>query len=265
MTNRRSDSVRFVHTGRDVEIAADLFAHRALSRDQLIALGRFGSVPRCNARMARLVLAGWARRFEHALRGSRAQHLYGPGPAAAPKIAERLGAGLEDVLGPCRRSVAPLFLEHTLALGDLRIVFEKRARLAGAGGFRWLPEALCRHEYSLRTLGGAWRKRVFQPDACFRMSGPDRVVFVELDLGNVSMPAFERKVVSYREYLGSGVFGSAYRAESFGVLVLGTTARRIEALSQVAKRVGGRSPVFEFARIAEAGDVAARILGGSGP
>lgn len=259
MTNRRSASVeRFAPTARDVEVACLLYAHRVLTRDHLIRLGLFGSVPRCNARMLRLVEAGWAKRYRHALRGAGAQGLYGLAPSAVEAVANRLGADANDVSRWARRSVAPLFLEHTLRLADLRIVFEQESGLV-----KWLPEALCRHEYSVKRPGGSWRKRIFQPDACAMLDG-GRILFVELDLGNVSLPSFARKVRSYREYLLEGAFQGAYGREDFEVLVLATTARRIQSLGLVARDEGGAVP-FRLRLLEGAGQAARELVSGGRP
>jgi hypothetical protein len=217
-----------------------------MSRDQIITLGYFGSVPRCNNRLKQLLDHGFVRRYRHLSRGSASQALYSLGGEGSILVSDRLDIELDEVVQQTRRDAPTLFLEHTLGLVDLRIEFTREALLRGLGDFEWLPEPLCRHEYSVRQSSGVWKPRVLKPDAFVRWSkeGRSHSFFIELDLGHVGSAAFLLKAGSYRTYLSLGVFAEVYEAESFDVLVVTTGERRLAHLQ--ASTTGSGIPRFLF-------------------
>ncbi|MBI5708228.1 MAG: replication-relaxation family protein [Armatimonadetes bacterium] len=235
---------------RDLKILADLFLHRVMSRDQLIALGYFGSVPRCNNRLRKLQDHGYVRRYCHLARGSGSQALLSLGRSAAAIIANHLELPEEDVRLQAGRDAPTMFLEHTLGLVDLRILFGKAALNLELLAYDWLPEPLCRHEYSVRR-GSAWIKCVVKPDAYvhWATAGETRAFMIEFDLGHVSQRAFQRKAQAYRRYHADGAFTEAYAHESFDVLTVTTSERRLGNLSMVAG-TGGR-PQFLFTTLSD--------------
>lgn len=236
---------RLVLQERDKRLLTDLFLHRTMSRDQIIALGFFGSVPRANNRLRKLLDHGFVRRHTHSARGSGSQALYRIGRAAAPCVASALDFPLDEVRWHAERDAPALFLEHTLGLVDLRIAFEQGAKQRGLSGFEWLPEPLCRHEYEVRQAGG-WVRHVLKPDAfvSWHVSGTALCHFVELDLGNVSQRAFGRKIQQYRKYKELGVFSEVYEAATFSVLTVTTGERRMAALSALTKGHGSPQLLF---------------------
>lgn len=229
-----SGSVRLQE--RDQRLLVDLFLQRVLTRDQIIGLGHFCSVPRCNDRLRKLLCSGLVRKYRQDTRiGS--QTLYGVGPRSGPTIGPRLEIDIDEIQNVIRREVAPLALEHTLLLTDLRIQFEREFGDKGD----WLAEPLCRHEYSIRHQSN-WLRRVLKPDAyCAQRS---EHLFIELDLGHVGHKPFLRKVNQYAEYLRLGIFSEAYQDESFRVLVITVGMRRLAHLRALTKHVS--APEFVF-------------------
>jgi hypothetical protein len=194
---------------------------------------------------------GYVKRYPVPAWGNSSQRLYGAGPAASKVVADSLDLDTCEVLAQIRQQAAPLFLEHTLGLVDLRIAFQQGAHRFGLEDFEWLPEALCRHEYSVRKPGGSWQKQVLKPDAFTRWKAEGRTAsfFLELDLGHVSLGAFKKKVESYRQYLNLGVFAEGYRTDRFDVLLVTTGRRR---LSHLQGAVGESvAPKFFFAVLAD--------------
>ncbi len=242
----KASSAKLCLQERDKTLLADLFLQRLMSRDQIIELGYFGSVPRCNNRLKKLVDHGFIRRHEFSSWGSGSQSLYGPGQAATQIIASKLGLDISDVIGQTRRDVPPMLLAHTLGLVDLRIRFDRDAMRYRLDEFEWLPEARCRHEYSVKQASSAWQRHIVKPDAFTRwmIGGKVTCFFVELDLGHVSQGAFTKKVEAYQRYLGLGAFGQVYESSQFDVLVVTTGERRLAHLKSVTGRC--QQPRFLF-------------------
>jgi len=248
MTNdrRTTNKPPFRLMERDLRILADLYLHRAISRDQLIGLGHFNSVPRCNSRINRLIQAGLARRI-YPQSGSGSQAIYSVGPGATSILVARVNVPKAEVAPKASRAVPPLFLAHTLGLVDLRVAFQRQAQTAGFSIEVWLPEPSCRHEYSIKDHPLAdWRRHVLKPDAYVKLSkeGRSRHYFLELDLGHVSHGQFAKKVDSYRRYLDLGLFTEVYAAKTFGVLVVTTGDHRLCHLHELTTQTA--QPRFLF-------------------
>jgi|GEM_PF-1618081 len=224
----------FALQGRDIRLVLDLFASRGMSRDQIISLGYFNSIPRANARLCKLVRHGFLNRFIHLARGTGSQSLYRAGMAAAKLIGSTFELDHKSVHLQLRRDNAPLHLPHTLKLVDLRILFSSQAKKCGLADFTWTPEYLCCHEY-LVAQGAKWLKRIIKSDAVAvwkETTGP-RICFLELDLGHVSSDKFSDKIKSYDRYLKDGAFEEAYPAKSFEVLTITTGQLRLSKLKKL--------------------------------
>ena len=224
---------------RDRRLMVDLFLHRTMSRDQIVGLGYFGSVPRCNDRLRRLLDHGFVQRYQHSSRGSGSQALYRVGKGARAYVAGAVEVPVEEVTWQVEKDSPVLFLDHTLGLVDLRIAFGRAADRLGLEEYEWLVEPLCRHEYSVKQAG-SWVRHVLRPDAFvgWSLKGKLSSNFLELDFGNVSQRTFERKVDSYCRYLKLGIFREAYSADSFAVLIITAGDRRLRNLLQL---VGSRT------------------------
>lgn len=244
--SRPSSGLRL--TGRDERLLLDLYASRLLSRDQILRLGYFGSVQRCNMRLLKLRLAGFVRRLEKPYGVSGGQSLYLPGRGAALLACRHLGSEKSEALRVCRDGVSPVFLEHTLRATDFRVSLVEHAPAAGASLERWLPESACYHEYEVRGPGGRWETRSLRPDgfARLKLSGRPLDCFAEVDLGHVSARLFKDKVERYRDYLRDGIFEETYRSRAFRVLVATTSERRLLNLLALT---GAEEPRFLFARL----------------
>jgi hypothetical protein len=172
--------------------------------------------------------------------------LYFAGRAAIRMVAEVLDIPIEEVTWQVSRDPPAMFLEHTLGLVELRIAFTKLASHQKWSEFEWLPEPLCRHEYSVRN-GTRWACQILKPDAfaCWKIGAQEFCHFIELDLGHVSQRVFRSKVQGYQRYHSLGLFTEAYGSSSFSVLVITTGQRRIESLLSAVQP--GLSPFFLFA------------------
>lgn len=214
---------------RDRALVRDVFLHRVARRDDLIGLGHFASVPRCNQRLAQLVHAGWLRRIEMLNGLITQQGLYAPGAAAGSFIRQSLDLPAEEVARCCTAHEGPLLVEHSLRVLDFRLQLERDARATGLEIEEWLCEPECLHEFAFRPGRGAgWSSVVMKPDGFFRIGGG---FFVEIDLGHVSLPRFEQKLRRYDCYHDSGAFTEAYDAGGFSVLTVTVGERRLSHLA----------------------------------
>jgi Replication-relaxation len=254
---------------RDYELLADLFRHGAMARSHLQAL-YFTSLPRCNYRLRQLYDHGYLSRHyapaDPCALPYGVQAVYTLGQAAVRPVAAHLEVDVRQVSEAYRRHKTPRFLEHTLAIVDLRVALHEAAiapkeamgEAAAASGEavaieRWLPETLCRHEYELRPAsGGAWRREVFKPDAFVRLQRPGarlyRNYFFEVDLGHTNATQFSGKLASHQRYLESGLFRETYGGDEFRTLVVTTTASRLRNLRALVE--AQHSDLFWFATFA---------------
>lgn len=242
---------RFRLTDRDEELLVLLFCHRLVLARQLVELGHFGSLVRCNARLRRLRQEGFlAEAVVPSIKGTQAVHQITS--RAAHTVAERLGLDASDVRRACSKGSSVLQLEHCVRTTDLRTSFEQGAAHVGLAAV-WTPELLCRHEYSVRRYDG-WQRRTLKPDGLLRLSksGAPSYFFVETDLGNVSHRMFTAKVASYRQY-AQGVFQETYGAQQFAVLVVTTGERRLTRLASIAMQGEVQTFLTTFAEVGQSG------------
>ena len=232
---------------RDEELLRDLFAHRAMSREQLQAL-HFPSLVRANARLRLLFDHRFVARYYPPASPFGTQAVYSLGRAALPVVARRLELDLPEVARRARVSQTPTFIEHTLAVVDIYLAFRQAVQeRAEVEIERWLSEFDCRHDWDIRAEGGRWRKEAFKPDGFVRLEheGEYRSFFIEADLGHTSSKQFLGKLQTHRRYLESGLFEATFGGASFRTLVVTTGARRAKNLRALIAEQG--SDLFWFA------------------
>ena len=207
-------------TDRDRALLEDIGLHQVMSRNQILHLGYFGSIQRTNARLLTLVRAGLVRRVNLGSVAESSQSVYTVSKAAGPWIESRIAKLVDS------RSARPKHLEHSLHIIDVRL------NLARLGMTKWLPEVQIRHQYSLSS--NATRTEEFRPDG-LAIFGSE-FLFLEVDLGNVSLPRFKEKFDSFEKYVRLGVFTQTYNLPSFSVLVVTTGGIRANGIrSKVPK------------------------------
>lgn len=195
-------------TRRDRIIVRDVALSIVLSRDHFIRLGYFSSVTRANTRLRELTKLGLVQRLETPF---FAQSLYGAGPKATDVLEGHVGRLTQA------RTASPRFIQHALNVADVRIALTNRSHA------EW------RHEQFLwRTLPGLERQEV-RPDGLLLAKVP---IFVEVDLGNVSLAKFRAKLLSYRALALSGSCEQLYGFADFRLLVVTTGSLRSRHLSR---------------------------------
>lgn len=201
-------------TDRDIKLVRDISLSHVLSRDQVIGLGFFDSITRCNSRLRELVAANAVRKVSTPF---HAQSLYIAGNLAGELCGERIERLLADRIG------SPRFVRHALSVTNCRIELLKR------GGTGW------RFEQQLwRTVG----KHEVRPDGLIVLKG--NPTFIEVDLGHVSGPKFREKLKGFELLTSGTTCADLYSFPTFRLLIVSTSQRRVRHL---------RSLVSDHARL----------------
>jgi hypothetical protein len=132
--------------------------------------------------------------------------MYRAGPLAAVVAGERIAVLLSG------RAPSPRFVRHALAVTEVRLAVEAR-------GLAWRFEPQVRAEFEWRG-----KRLEARPDGVGLSA--DRVVFVEADLGNVSLGSFAKKLKGYAAYVDSGACRTAYGDARPEILAVTTGALR---------------------------------------
>lgn len=198
-------------TERDVRVVRDLALSHVLSRDQLLQLGYFGSVTRANTRLRGLCALGLVRALDTPF---FTQRLYAALPKASGVVGERLAALT------AARTGSPRFLQHALAVTNIRVALLKR----GTGEWRFEQQGRC----TFSTGGRTWEVR---PDGLFLT--PSSLVAVEADLGHVAPRKFLEKLRAYDAFARSEACPQSWGRPSFSLLVVTTGPRRAAHLARL--------------------------------
>lgn len=213
---------------RDCQLLFEIFSHKLINRDQIIALGFFNSIPRANYRLKQLVDADLIRRVLAPEYFRTSSSCYAIGNQAISLLVERFDIEAEQLRFHISNTIAVSLFEHTLRIVDVRVDIVKAVRLSNWNLSVWLPELLCRHEYSVRhSSSGQWTHSVIKPDAFVRLTNYEqrRSYLLEVDLGHVSHQKLKQTMSAYARY-ASGPFQEVYGDNAFQVLIITTGTRR---------------------------------------
>lgn len=219
---------------RDQQVLAEAFLSKVVRRDDLIRLGLFGSVPRCNARLLALSRFGLLGRRSDITGCNLCSPLYFCTAKGVRVAADFIEVSQVEAIESHRRGMTDLSIRHALKSVDLHVQFA-RERADGKFRFgRWSHEFLCRHDFKLSN-GSTF---CIKPDGMVELTNGQRkvVAFIEADLGNVSVKKFADKVSRYHTYQDSRAFTDAYRSDSFAVLTVTTNEVRLLNLVRTAHR-----------------------------
>jgi hypothetical protein len=198
-------------TERDVRLLRDLVLSHVLTRDQMIALGYFGSVTRANTRLRALRGEGLVKAIDTPFFG---QTLHAALPGSAEVVEGRLAALASF------RTGSPRHIQHALCTTNIRLAMLAK----GVRDWRFEPELRRRFRYGGRDLE-------VRPDGMGIENG--RVVAVEADLGNVAPAKFREKLRAYHAFAESGECRRAWGQESFTLLVVTPDEARAERLARL--------------------------------
>lgn len=207
-------------TKRDRQLVRDIALSHAMARDQIIAFAYFSSVRRLNARLRLLVSHGFLKRLDTPF---FSQGLYAVGPNAPLIVGERIHLLL------ARRQTSPRFLQHALAVSNIRIALcsNENAR------WRFEQQATTTFAYGGRTL-------TVKPDGLALTA--EMCTAVEADLGHVAPQKVREKLDTYRAFALSGACRQAWKCERFTVLLITSGALRARRL----RRLCPKEAPFDF-------------------
>jgi len=135
------------------------------------------------------------------------------------------------------------FLEHTLAVNDVRVAFTISARSLGYM-LKWIPEwELKALKEKVRDPENPGKSLAVTTDGYFILKGEGKEArfFIEADRATETNRRWKDKIRGYVEYVKTGQYYKRYKAESLRVLTITTTQERLENLLATTKNVKGAS------------------------
>ena len=227
---------------RDVKILEAVYGHRFLSSSQVREMF-FGCTTRSNTRLRKL----WEHEYldRHYLRplifhGS-SQAIYSLGKRGADVVTRSLGVDRAEIAKGREkdRDLRPFFMEHILLVNDFRISFESAVeKHPGLRLERWINERNIQDEYKARKDGRTIRRRIRQDGyGRYWYKGKLYSFFLELDRSTETNVKFENKVRHYLDYGRSGRYSQVYGVKYFRVLVVTTTAGRLDNLKRITEKI----------------------------
>lgn len=153
--------------------------------------------------------------------------------------------------------VGLLFVEHRLAVNDVRIAFTVGAPMYGHRIEGWWYELAIKEDVD--DPDDKAPPLVIRPDAYIRLlAGPRRLhLFLDVDMGTESHVRFAGKVRRYLAYKESGLFRVRFGGRSFRVLIVVPTVTRLRSPKRLAESQAGQR-MFWFALL---GGIAAERIG----
>jgi hypothetical protein len=195
---------------RDLRLLEALQTMRVIDRQQSSVVAGFGSATRANARLLALTRAGFLKR---AFVGSR-QAVYW---LANKPLQDANRKGEAPAVEP-----AALFLRHQLEINRVHLVVQYSGIPARGWWFgKW---------QSFQKPLSATVPLI--PDGYFEVGSQQgfRPAFVEVDLGTEAVPIIAKKANQHLQLAASGEFAQIFGRSQFRVLVITTSARRVENL-----------------------------------
>jgi hypothetical protein len=233
------------------ELIWDVWEHRFLTADQV---SRLHNTPRESARLAldRVADAGYLARIPRAtVTPDEPKIVYALDQRGADEIAIRLGNDRRTVhWRRYHNQVGRQYMEHRLAVNDVRVVLTVGVRGLGGDMREWIYEPPIK-EWSVYDPDELAPPLRLRPDAYTVLtadstSGPAIHAFVEVDMGTESHARFTSKIRRYLAYKESRLFRIRFTGRAFRVLAIATSLARLRALKKATEDQGGQR-MFWFA------------------
>jgi hypothetical protein len=235
-------------TARDMEVILAVRDFRVLRRDQIQRL-YFPSQNTANYRLQRLYQHGYVERrwrpveFGEGtgqalyLLGRRAIQLLAQDATDAGRLTRRRGAS---------HTLRSPFLQHTLAVNDVRVAFSLCAQREGYGIKKWVTEDGLKgasEDICSDTTSGTSHQGAMIADAYFVMQLGDRRAhfLLEVDRATETSRRWARRVGAYLAYTASGEYTRRFGTTSLRILVVTTTSQRLENLKRATEQAGASS------------------------
>lgn len=235
---------RMVLNDRDKAIIWTVYQCRVLRQDQLQALF-FSSRAAAQRRLALLYHHGFLERQFLLVR---------PGIMNSPTLylLDRRGEellraeyGMEEVSwNTSHNHVSSDFLDHALAINDVRIAITLACQESGYELLDWHSESQIKQDYDrvqVKSAQGRSRSVAVVPDSYFALATRfgNTHFFLELDRGTMTTRRFRDKVEAFLAYYRGGGYEKRYGARSLRVLTVTLSQRRLENLKAVTEEAGG--------------------------
>jgi len=206
---------------RDLALLKVIALLRVIDREQAKAIGNFNSATRLNYRLAALRALGLLKQFFVGL---------GPGTRKAVFCLTKKGAQIAGVSHQRTRFASEAtvgfdpFLIHRIAVGDVYVAVTHKALPEGvrATAWRFFETPLTTNTHLI-------------PDGYFELHNGEAVrgMFLEMDMGTETARVWKKKVAEYLSFAISGRFQERFGVPQFRVLVITTSAKRLQNLAKV--------------------------------
>lgn len=242
-------------TERDIAIVIDVYKHRVLSSHQIEAKffpsskkGRHTRRSACQRRLQLLFHHGFLARIPQSiiLGEGRSPIVYALDSAGADLVAAEIGVDRADLnWKPKDNGIGNLFLEHSLAINDMRVALTLLARQRGWKILNWIGDS-------------TFKSKSFKDKVPFRMTGarvvrsyPDGYLrirlnqeklahfFLEIDRGTMSNSRWQGKVEAYLNFRAAGLSEKHYNTQNFRVLTITTSQSRMVNLKRATEAATG--------------------------
>lgn len=246
--NRRDDTPpTMILTARDRQIVEMVYQCRVLRQDQIHALFFGASTSASQRRLALLFHHGFLTRV---FLTARASYMLSPALYMLDKRGAeliRMEFGYDDIAWTTKSNdVGQQFLEHTLAINDVRVAFTLACRqLDGFELLEWRSESQMKANYDRVTLTqpkGRSELISLIPDSFFVVQTPQgrASFFLEVDRGTETTGRFQTKIFAYQAYIKSGTYQQRYGFKGIRVLTTIPSLKRLEGLKTVTEQAGGK-------------------------
>lgn len=245
--NRRDDHPpAMVLTKRDKQIIEMVYQCRVLRQDQIHALFFGASTSASQRRLALLFHHGFLTRVFLTVRASYmlSPALYMLDKRGAELL--RMEFGYDDIAWTTKSNdVGQPFLEHTLAINDVRVAVMLACRQTKDFVLLdWRSEAQMKADYDRVTITppkGRAAHISLIPDSFFVVQTPQGKApfFLEVDRGTETTGRFQTKILAYQAYIQSGAYQQRYGFKSIRVLTTAPSLKRLEGLKIVTESAGG--------------------------
>lgn len=245
-------------TPRDIAILDAVARHRFLDSRQILEIVGSRSVAQINRRLQRLFHNGFLDRprsqIDYYAHGSRPL-IYEIGRAG-----RKLLSGTDDTRRVVREPVGRFYLQHTLMIAAVHLLFRKHAgsgfpRVSGLPHEGASPAWPLKWAVALRDGSGKARVPIC-PDLTLAAESADRkrlLLFVEADRGtmpvsrrSLGQTSFRRKLLAYEGTWAQRLTKPSHGIERFRVLTVTRTAARARRLAEECSGLSGGHGLFLF-------------------
>ncbi len=231
---------------RDKRIIEAVYQCRVLRQDQIHALFFGVSKAASQRRLALLYHHGFLSRVFLTVRAS---YMLSP----ALYMLDRRGAellrselGYDDMAWTSKsQAVGQPFLEHTLAINDVRVAVTLACRAHQYDLLEWRSEADLKSSYDrvmIQEAKGRKAQVSLIPDSFFVVQTPQgkAPTFLEVDRGTETTSRFQTKIRAYQAYVQNGGYEKSFGYKNVRVLTIAFNPKRLQNLMTVTLEAGGR-------------------------